>query len=240
MLKYCPWGKFSLDRAPLLRKWIQDWLPNHTCLAPEDWFTTGHDLTDGSISSTGHWEWRTKSRTYLWDLPPGAADAALEQLRIARIKRQASTHVVLVPKLFTHLWRKQLIKCCDAVIEIPPIHKFWTADQFENLTIGICLPFLPHRPWQLRHTPKLFSLEREMSRMFKIHNVDGRSVLLQFFNQVKAWYSLSPSILWSVLHFKKRSRLSSDESNSKDARSTKRARQIQIGQSMEEETPEPK
>ena len=57
-----------------------------------------------------------------------AAGAALEELRKARMKRRKSTHLVVVQKLFTPLWLKQLYKVCDIVIFLPAKYHFWTKE----------------------------------------------------------------------------------------------------------------
>lgn len=146
MAKYCPWDKTSAERSPCLRHWLSTWLPNHEYLEPIDWFDKGHDLHSEKIDQHGFWRWETKHSTNVWDLPPAVADAAVEELRKARIKRQKSLHIVLIPKLFTHIWKKQLLKCCDFTIDIPAGQTFWSYDQFEPLTLGICFPFLLFRP----------------------------------------------------------------------------------------------
>ena len=162
MSKYSPWGVTAAERSPTLTSCLSEWLDAYEYLELIAWFSKGHDLQSGYYDHQGIWRWHIQSGTFVWDLPPGAADAALEELRKARIKRQSSLHIVLIPKLFTHLWKKQFLKCCDFSIEIPEGQKFWSHDQFEPLTLGICFPFLPFRPWQLRHTPKLFSMERTL------------------------------------------------------------------------------
>jgi len=43
---------------------------------------------------------KRESVTYLWVPHPSIADIALEQLHYTRIKRQSSTHVFVLPKLF--------------------------------------------------------------------------------------------------------------------------------------------
>lgn len=87
-----------------------------------------------------------------------------------------TTHIILIPKLFTHLWKKQLLKCCDIMIDVSAGKSYWSHDQYVPLTLGICFPFLPFRPWQLRHTPKLFAIERKLPRMLKDNHLDGEGV----------------------------------------------------------------
>ena len=171
-------------------------------MEPIDWYDKGHDLASGYFDEKQLWRWNVESGTYVWDLPPGAADAALEELRKARIKRQDSSHVVLIPRRFTHIWKKQLLKCCDFVVDIAAGQKLWSHGQFEPLTLGICFPFLPFRPWKVRHTPRLFSLEREVSQVFKTYPMDGGSVLRKLCLEEASWHTMQERMVWSMLYYR--------------------------------------
>ena len=177
-----------------------------------------------------------QSGTFVWDLPPGAADTALEELRKARIKRQSSLHIVLIPKLFTHLWKKQFLKCCDFSIEIPAGQNFWSHDQFEPLTLGICFPLLPSRPWQFRHTPKLFSMERTLSKVVKSYSLDGGRLLREFLLATRSWHTLPESMVWSLLFFQPRRNFPSYEYNHSAEKEPKRERSSPIGKGVEVST----
>ena len=117
------------------------------------WFGRRYDHDGGFYEKNNFWRLRLKKEKILWNPPPAAADAAIEELRKARLKRQKSHHIVSIPKLFTHFWLKQLNKACDVVFEITPTFNFWNKNMFEPLVIGICFPFIPHRPWQLKGKP---------------------------------------------------------------------------------------
>ena len=111
MLSFCPWGHSALSRSPTLKAWLQELIgPDLEILSPSDWFTRGHDHLPGYIDNQGFYRNRVKAGKFLWDLPPAAADAALEELRKARLKRRNSTHIILIPKLATTLWLRQLYK----------------------------------------------------------------------------------------------------------------------------------
>ena len=71
--------------------------------------------------------------------PPAAA-------RKARIKRQNSLHVVIIPRLMKPLWLKHLFKTADVIFQIMPNTSHWSHFQFEPLTIALCFPFLPFHP----------------------------------------------------------------------------------------------
>jgi hypothetical protein len=62
---------------------------------------TGHDLIGGEINELCHWAPVHKAGTFVWAPPPAAAAVAIEELCKARIKRQDSLHIVIVPRLMT-------------------------------------------------------------------------------------------------------------------------------------------
>ena len=201
MSRFCPWGVSALDRQPELKNWIATWFEKPDFFSPKDWFVRGHDHLGGKVNKYKFWEWNIKSGNMVWTPPPAAADAALEELRKARIKRQRSTHLVIIPNLFTHLWKKQLLKACDLTFEIPAKYPFWQELQHEGLTVGICFPFLNVLPWQLRGTPKMFFYQRELCKVFKEAEVDGRDLLLQLFMDYRRWHAMPQSLVRKVLFF---------------------------------------
>ena len=113
---------------------------------------------------------------------------------------QKSHNIVVIPKLLTHLWLKQLNKACDVVFEISPSFDFWNTQMFEPLVIGICFPFAPHRPWQLKGTPKMFSVIREVRRICKQDKMDPRDFLCKLLRLIGKILTMSESMVWKVLH----------------------------------------
>ena len=136
--------------------------------------------------------------------PPAAADAAIEELRKARMKRKESCHIIIIPKLFTTLWLRQLNKVSDCNILIPPIHNFWNEQNYEKLVIAFVFPFLPYRPWQLQGTPKMLGVGRELCKMFKEEKMDTRSVLFKFLLEYRRLPELSPDVVWKMLYYGQR------------------------------------
>ena len=124
MTKFCPWGHSACQRSPRLETWIKGWFKNAKFLEPADWFVRGHDHKGGSFYKINFWQWTIQKGNYVWIPPPAAADAAVEEIRKARMKRQCSTHVIVIPKLFTHIWMKQWLKLCDLTFEIPAQHSY--------------------------------------------------------------------------------------------------------------------
>ena len=106
-----------------------------------------------------------KQGFFVWSPAPAACLVAVEELRRARHKRVNSHHLFLVPCLLQPQWRKQLLKAADLVITLPCGHPFWPKEMYEPLTIAFVLPFLKHRPWQLRGSTYILELGGEFLRM---------------------------------------------------------------------------
>ena len=96
---------------------------------------------------TGVWTPNYKDSTFI---------TAVEQLRKAWLKREQSTHVVIIPRLMTPEWKKQLLKLLDLFLELPFDNVWKKDDQHEPLTTAFIFPFLSFKPWQLKKVPNLF------------------------------------------------------------------------------------
>ena len=118
----------------------------------------------------------------MWSPPPVAGGIALEELRRSRHKSDRSTHVVVVPRLFTTEWRKQLHKASDLVLTLPAGHPAWPADMHEPLTIAILFPFISHRPWQLRRTSQLVDLGNTLQEVWKSNPKSKGPLLRELWN----------------------------------------------------------
>ena len=79
-------------------------------LTPAQWFTRGHDHVGYEKGEGIFIQPILKAGYYVWQPPPAAMYIALEQLRVARLKRQESLHVVVCAKLLTKEWRRQLYR----------------------------------------------------------------------------------------------------------------------------------
>ena len=141
-----PIDESALERWSGLKDWLKSWLGNSAVfLQPDQWFVEGHDIRFVNSSSYPR-KMHFESGVYVWSPPPVIADVALEQLRCARLKRQNSLHVVVTPRLFVYLWRKQLHKAADLAL-IPPLGlSFWPCHMHEPLLIAFCSPFFRFDP----------------------------------------------------------------------------------------------
>ena len=202
MAEFLPFHLSALDRAPALLPWVRSWMGNELeVLTPEGWFERGHDFDGSQKNCDGYWMPGLRSGIYVWAPPPAAADTALEELRKARHKRQDSTHVVLVPRLMTPRWRKQLHKAADCVFEMPAgCGVAWPSEMFEPCLIAICFPFLPHRPWQLRGVPRLLALERSVRALWESGDASVADHLRQFLGKARKLRTMPPDVVCKMLY----------------------------------------
>jgi len=104
---------------------------------------------------------------YLWAPPPYAGDVAIAQLRDSRHKRTEHMHIFVVPRLASYLWIRHLYRASDMVITVPVGSPGWPSAMHEPLLISLVFPFIRTDPWQLRSTPKLLAMGRELHKMWE-------------------------------------------------------------------------
>jgi hypothetical protein len=204
ILSFIPLHLSAIERCPTLLVWLNSWISQHLeVLTPLDWYELGHDIRGWTRPGIDCPFARPVLRkgVFGWFPPPAAADVAMEQLRIARIKRQDSTHVIVIPRLLTPKWLKQLWKACDIVLSIPAGSEGWPVDMYEPVLIGICFPFLSFKPWQFRGVPKMFFMARELRRVFKEEGVDPRIVLRKFWKECHRMHTLPQDVVSRMLYF---------------------------------------
>jgi len=162
-----------MERSTILADWITTMFGDSIeFLAPEDWYRRGQDHISKYKDANGFWRIRTKPGTFVWTPPPAAADAALEELRKARLKRQSSTHIIIIPRFMTILWLIQLNKVVDLIVYLPNKYNFWPHAMHEPLVVAFCFPFVNYRPWQLKGTPNMCAFVRELHKLSKETDLD--------------------------------------------------------------------
>ena len=205
MLEHCPWGKTALEVSSKLYGTLNYWCgKKFKILSPEDWYEAGHDIRGWENVHNGIKHPIVETGSYIWCPPPAAADACIEQLRVARGKRKKSWHVIVIPRLMTPVWLKGLNKVADLTFEISPVHDFWSADLHEKLVVAFIFPFLPFRPWQLRSTPKMLSMGRELRKVFKTKEMAGGKLLRKLLLEIKGLPCMPSRMVWRLLFFGER------------------------------------
>jgi hypothetical protein len=180
MVAHVPIHLSAEDRSPNLVPWIRSWCGEKAILLDQrGWFEAGHDIEgwqmgrdqfERPVLSTGR-------RTYIWAPPPIASEIMMEELRKARIKRQTACHVIVCPRLCTVQWAKQLYRSADFVFELPVGFSCWGIDMHEPLLIGILFPFLSVKPWQIKGSPKMFAVGRELRQVLLESEMGTRDLL---------------------------------------------------------------
>ena len=177
-----------------------------------------------------------KPGTFVWAPPPAGASVCLEELRKARMKRQKSTHVVIIPKLMTSLWLKQFYKTMDLVIHVEANNSFWNKNQFESLIIGICLPYAAHFPWLTRNTPKMYQVGREVRRLLPEKGLAARDILRKLLVEGRQLPTMPPDVVRRVLYFTPRATVSCNELSTKTTK-RKSGKNRSSDQRLEENPP---
>jgi hypothetical protein len=138
-LVFLPLAQSADERTDVqVRHWVNTWWNSGngdswcgaglTLLSPKDWF----DL-------------KNVPGPRLWIPPPAAMGAVVEMFSEDRLVRPHLPHVIVVPRLMTFLWRKQLAKDADVVLTIPVGQSFWPTNMHEALLLIMVLP-LTHVP----------------------------------------------------------------------------------------------
>jgi hypothetical protein len=102
------------------------------------------------------------------------------------------------------MWLKQMNKACDLIFKIPAGAIGWPTDMFEPLLIGVCFPFLRHKPWKFRGTPKVSFVARKMFELRKDIEVDRGIVLRKFWKLAHRLLTMPEHMVSRLLFFEQR------------------------------------
>ena len=210
-LSFIPLNESCDERGgSVIETWIRAWWGQEELLklAPDQWFIEAQ-----------------KGRDCLWMPPPAAAPVAVEVLAEAKLKRPDSAHILVIPRLMTHLWRKALRKDADLFFDVPVGTSLWQTNMHEPLTVFLLLPLVRHRawkgPWVLRGSnlattsqKKLeWGFARAVGKRRSGHNGLGRElwevwkdvetgsgdILRKFLNDARSIPTLSKSVVRKML-----------------------------------------
>ena len=167
LLDYVPLNLDCTQRSGDIIPWIKSWWPETVCgrlkfCTPEDWF---RGVREGG--------------GYVWTPPPGAADAAVEELGKAIHKRPYTFHMMIIPRLLTSKWRKQLGKTTDLMFEIKAGSSLWGIDQHEPLICCLYFPLSSSFPWRHRNREDMAGLGRKLSVMWEDPDANAGALLCQ-------------------------------------------------------------
>ena len=172
MLSFVPLHKTAIERSPKLLDWVSGWCEvadfgSLEVLDEDGWFERGHDIDGSRLNPDGMWLPGYRSGNFVWAPPPAAGRFAVSELRQARLKRQASFHVVLIPKLMQAEWRRQLYKGADLIFDLPVGHEVWPSAMHESLTVALFFPYLNRAPWEFKKTRLMVDMGRLLPKVFK-------------------------------------------------------------------------
>ena len=203
MHDFIPINKSALERSPSLGSWLHSWTEGEASfLDPTDWFWRGHEIVEGEYEENveGHVFPKTQPGMFIWTPPPVAAGIAMEELRKSRHKSAESTHIMVIPRLFSVEWRKALFKAADVVLTVPAGHPAWPASMHEPLMIGILLPYLQHRPWELRRSPIILELANSLHQVWKSGGEPEGPLLRKLWRLQRELSSMPEGLARKVLH----------------------------------------
>jgi len=188
LISYVPLHLTAQERSPRVVEWIKSWwadeLGGLQVLSPEGWFDQAQK-EDGA---------------FLWLPAPAAADVVGEMLGEAKIKRPYAAHVVVVPRLMTGRWRRQLIKESDFYFNSWPGSSFWSLDMHEPLTVFLSFPLIRSQPWRIAGTPFLEGLGRELRKLRQCSEERERRLLRKLCLSAWKLQSLPEGLVRQVLH----------------------------------------
>jgi hypothetical protein len=193
-MRFVPLSQGTQERAGQgVENWIRSWWSMDDgkpwfgselkLLTPRDWFLLYRN-----------------EEPRLWLPAPAAMETAVELFSEDRLVNPHIPHVFCVPRLMTHLWRKQLSKDADVVITLDTGNPSWPSNMHEPLLIFIVLPFayVPgyRGPWVAKGAREATGLESSTARVSRIwrnrkyegeqlHDVEGE--LQGMWNSSEEW-----------------------------------------------------
>ena len=190
ILNFVPLHLSPVRRSPLVRDWVNSWID----LKVEDWKWMSTDDWYNSTLLDGN---------FIWDIAPAAGETAVELLCAHVHATPTAFHIILIPRIATQFWRKQLSKVSDVILTIKPLHSFWGATMHEPLLTAFCFPLLPpsprFKPWRLRNTRLVGQVRDDVHRLQRDgHKVDW-NCLRKLLKSARSLPTLSTSMARSLL-----------------------------------------
>jgi hypothetical protein len=174
------------ERMASLSDWLSTWiLTPFRATEPEDWFYNAHQSDTIYLPAN--------TETWVWNLHPGAALDALDELGQARLKRhEILMGVVIIPKSLRPEWFRRVIKIVYLYFFIPAgAIEQWPSNMHEGLTSGLYFPLLINAPYDWNKVPFMGKLGSTLSALYSSDTEMGGNLLLQFWED-RAWIAIMP------------------------------------------------
>ena len=108
-------------------------------------------------------------------------------------------HIVVIPRLMTARWRKQLVKVSDMIVTMPFDNIVWNSLEYEPLTLSVILSFHSRAPWQLKTSKYVEGCEGNLRKMWKNDFSVRRNLLRKLLDTTWILEGLSESMVRKVL-----------------------------------------
>ena len=172
MQVFIPLHLTPTQRNPRLKQWVNELVNgwNFEWLKTFEWFEEYH-----------------KPGNFIWDVPPALGDVAYELIDKARMKRPMTMHLILIPRLFTGLWRRLMTRRTDCYIRIDWTSVWDLNTHYEPLILFICIPFQINRQFEERKCFLLEQFERclQECRVSTSSGIQQRDLLRKFLQQAR-------------------------------------------------------
>jgi hypothetical protein len=213
---FIPFNQGADDRASgAVGEWVRSWW---RAKKQKDW--GGMPLEE--VTPETMFELKDMQAARLWVMAPAVMEMALELFGDDRLAHPRWPHVFVIPRLMTHMWRKNLGKDADVFFTVPVGIPFWMAGQFEPLIVAIIFPLSPvpryTGPWLVKGTNEGALFECSLIDGFKgndpreLHDVGGdvqrvwddaasgsRAVLQQLLAWAGGFLPMQKCMVWEVL-----------------------------------------
>jgi hypothetical protein len=102
--------------------------------------------------------------------------------------------------LMTPQWLKQLYKASDIVFVLPLGSSAWPSEMFERCIVGLIFPFLSVAPWQLRGSPKVYAVGRQLHKVWKDEALDAGNIMRELCVLSKRLQSVPVHVVRKLLY----------------------------------------
>ena len=96
---------------------------------------------------------------------------------------------------------RQVYKAEDFVLRFRQANRSGILTWHEPVLIAVLFPFIRSKPWQLRSTPKMHEMGRELRKVLKDESVDAGNLLRQFWVNCLRLRTMPENVVRKMLYF---------------------------------------